>query len=365
MSNADVLYAPSGLLMPPPGLPLPPQNDGMLPVKESTPVLDPVVATSYPSLPDCFAGKSPLSVLREECIKKGLEPVYELVESDGPVHNKLFTYRVTAGERTAVASGSSKKKARHACASIIIGEMFTNGFFQTTSDPPDRSTESNDALTTVPSSSPPDENVSNPVGKLQELTQRRYIAPPIYEITDNGLKPHERVYTCIVQLAHFAATGIARTKKLAKRTAAEALLGQINADADRLDQLIPTGVVRQRISAVHSSYSALAAACKPSNNEADHTPEKLLGNSAALLDCPIVSCSETLQQVADAGKFEVTYVDIPEIASTGHCQCLVQLSTMPVITCRGIGYSKEEARSSAALSALRSIAIASCTTLLR
>jgi len=47
----------------------------------------------------------------------------------------------------------------------------------------------------------------NPVGKLQEMTQKKYMAPPTYEFQDDGRPPHEREYTCIVKLLQYANTG--------------------------------------------------------------------------------------------------------------------------------------------------------------
>lgn len=37
-----------------------------------------------------------------------------------------------------------------------------------------------------------------------------------------------------------------------------------------------------------------------------------------------------LHEIATEHQFEVTYVDIEEKTFTGRCQCLVQLSTLPV-----------------------------------
>jgi len=47
----------------------------------------------------------------------------------------------------------------------------------------------------------------NPVGKLQEMTQKKYMAPPAYEFQDDGRPPHEREYTCTVKLLQYTNTG--------------------------------------------------------------------------------------------------------------------------------------------------------------
>jgi len=47
----------------------------------------------------------------------------------------------------------------------------------------------------------------NPVGQLQEVTQKKYIAPPTYEFRDNGCLPHEREYTCTVSVLQYSDNG--------------------------------------------------------------------------------------------------------------------------------------------------------------
>ena len=51
------------------------------------------------------------------------------------------------------------------------------------------------------------EQTGNPVGSLQELTQKKYMAPPTYEFQDDGCPPHKREYTCTVKLLSYSNTG--------------------------------------------------------------------------------------------------------------------------------------------------------------
>ena len=46
---------------------------------------------------------------------------------------------------------------------------------------------------------------------------------------------------------------------------------------------------------------------------------------------------EMLKEISEEQKFEVTFVDIEEVAKSGRMQCLVQLSTLPVAVCFGDG----------------------------
>jgi len=54
--------------------------------------------------------------------------------------------------------------------------------------------------------SPPSPD-GNPVGKLQEMTQKKCVAPPMYEFQDNGRPPHEREYSCTVKLLQYTDSG--------------------------------------------------------------------------------------------------------------------------------------------------------------
>ena len=59
--------------------------------------------------------------------------------------------------------------------------------------------------------------------------------------------------------------------------------------------------------------------------------------------------------MADLGQeqqFEVTYVDVDEKTDDGEVQCLVQLSTLPVAVCYGVGEDITSANNDAARNAL-------------
>jgi ribonuclease-3 len=52
----------------------------------------------------------------------GAVPRYDILSRDGPDHSPVFTVQVTAGGRTATASGSSRKDAERAAATAILIE---------------------------------------------------------------------------------------------------------------------------------------------------------------------------------------------------------------------------------------------------
>jgi RISC-loading complex subunit TARBP2 len=64
-----------------------------------------------------------------------------------------------------------------------------------------------------------------------------------------------------------------------------------------------------------------------------------------------------LHEIATEHQFEVTYVDIEEKTYSGRCQCLVQLSTLPVAVCQGSGLTSKDAQTEAAKNALEYLKI--------
>jgi len=71
--------------------------------QSSGPVVD--GSSAEDNLPRCLTDKSPVSLLQELCMKRGMTAHYELIDSEGPVHQRVFTFRVTAGSFTATGKG--------------------------------------------------------------------------------------------------------------------------------------------------------------------------------------------------------------------------------------------------------------------
>ena len=69
------------------------------------------------------AAKTPVSLLQELYVRRGLTPKYDLVQIEGAVHEPTFKYRVTIGEIVATGCGQSKKKAKHSAAKSILDKL--------------------------------------------------------------------------------------------------------------------------------------------------------------------------------------------------------------------------------------------------
>merc|ERR1712025_1326440 len=69
------------------------------------------------------APKTPVSLLQELYVRRGVTPKYDLVQIEGQVHEPTFKYRVTVGEFVATGCGQSKKKAKHSAAKSILDKI--------------------------------------------------------------------------------------------------------------------------------------------------------------------------------------------------------------------------------------------------
>lgn len=49
-------------------------------------------------IPGALPSKTPVSLLQELCMRRGISPKYDLLQIEGAVHEPTFVYRVTVGE---------------------------------------------------------------------------------------------------------------------------------------------------------------------------------------------------------------------------------------------------------------------------
>ncbi|MPC19393.1 RISC-loading complex subunit TARBP2 [Portunus trituberculatus] len=69
--------------------------------------------TAY-GIPGALPSKTPVSLLQELCMRRGISPKYDLLQIEGAVHEPTFVYRVTVGEFA--GTGKSKKLAKRQAA---------------------------------------------------------------------------------------------------------------------------------------------------------------------------------------------------------------------------------------------------------
>ena len=78
-------------------------------------------------------------------------------------------------------------------ASCLLKHLNFIVLFQSSTDPVEVKTEG--------------DGMGNPVGELQELTQKKLMKPPIYEFTSEQGPPHAREFVCTVKLGKIQEKG--------------------------------------------------------------------------------------------------------------------------------------------------------------
>lgn len=49
--------------------------------------------------------------------------------------------------------------------------------------------------------------MGNPIGELQEFTQKKLMKPPVYEFSNEQGPPHAREFVCTIKLGKFVERG--------------------------------------------------------------------------------------------------------------------------------------------------------------
>ncbi|XP_066581474.1 protein Loquacious-like isoform X2 [Prorops nasuta] len=311
--------------------------------------------------------KTPVSVLQELLSRRGTVPKYELVQIEGAIHEPTFRYRVTVADVVAMGTGRSKKEAKHAAAKNVLDKLIG------------ATTDSDDSP--LPNSLPDSQSlqelqgygeekvVSNPIGALQEMCMSRHWPPPKYTMEGEEGLPHERQFTIVCSILKYREVGQGKSKKVAKRHAAHKMWHSLQNSTNQAANVDEDEIV-QRNANVNARYADLKGSkISTLNTVHSHKVSQFHKNLKSSTGIKLYELQETclndgdvnlvqfLQEIASEQQFEVTYVDIEEKSISGKCQCLVQLSTLPVAVCYGCGVTSKDAQASAAQNALEYLKI--------
>ena len=327
--------------------------------------------------------KTPVSLLQELYVRRGITPKYDLVQIEGAVHEPTFKYRVTVGDFVATGTGQSKKKAKHAAAKSVLEKMRASqqrAAKNTDSGGNNIADDGNpDDTALVPASkqphlpavvvpelspasvlSPYDDGIEgNPVGELQELCINRRVQPPAYEVSLEEGQPHERKFIIACVVGKQSEMGTGKSKKLAKRQAAARMLKRLKSQPAENEaehyQLVDEDDLAQGIATMDvnggGGVGGLHRNLKAKEGSKLHallstTIEELAGH-----------CEDRLEEISEEQGFHVTYADLEERSSDGKAYCLVQMSTSPMAVCFGSAEEPKAAREAAALDALQYLKI--------
>ena len=176
--------------------------------------------------------KTSVCLLNEEVLARNMSIVFNVLEEKGPPHLKCYTLEVVAGHFTnqkldekrahfkAVASGTSKKAARQVAASQILKEIREQ--FPPKEKPPPKIDKG-----PLKGHQPP-ASVLHPVSRLMQICQAQKIKPPSYSLIEESSEKHSgNTFTMKCCLNEKSVTATGKSKKDAKRAAADAMLIEI------------------------------------------------------------------------------------------------------------------------------------------
>jgi len=321
-----------------------------------------------------IVAKPPVSLLQELFQKQGLTPQYDLVQVEGAMHEAVYKYRVTVGGFTGGGSGKNKKVAKHSAAKALLetlveaqGSAYAAGVGQVPLSDVPLSTLS--SLVSAATSSCCDDGISgNPVVSLVQMCRELRCSPPSYQDREEEGIPNNRIFTiqCIMvdplYTCSVTTTGTGRSKKLAKRKAANEMIKKLsellvekNYKVDDGDK-IAEGLSRRRFqdSDVKKGWTKV-----PTHVSLYHQDLKLYqgGNlaklhGASMAELGDMDCVEVLEQIGKEQNFAVTFVGVENISKRGKYQCMVQICTDPIAVCFGEGGDAALAKEAAARDAL-------------
>ncbi|XP_033639534.1 double-stranded RNA-specific editase 1-like isoform X1 [Asterias rubens] len=279
--------------------------------------------------------KTAVSILQEHCAQLGMTPIYNTISQEGLSHQPKFTISCTAGPTVGTGDGVSKKCAKQAAAEAVLQQWEVE-------------------IPKIDSAKAESVDNHNPVGELQELvTFLGWRKPEYNEIEETG-PPHDRSFVVSVTVGKFEEKGTDKSKRLAKRSAARAMLETIKALPPDTDPGIEPGTTKPKKKAAPASSKT--SACTLQNATGDNIT-RLCSHPLDFQDSQ--SC-HILQLVAEEQQFQLRYIELKERSLKNLLQCLVELKTSPIAVCQGTGQTEDEARSNAARNALYYIKTMAC-----
>jgi len=301
---------------------------------------------------------NPVGALQERFQSRGITPQYRVVQAEGASHAPTFSFQVILGDLTSTGSGSSKKQAKHAAARAMLDKL-------------DGRVPAQDGQTPLPpvqDSTNGPQAPGNTVGALQELCVKHGYPMPTYDLGDPGAvggQPHQRSFSILCCVGKLREAGGGGSKKDAKREAAQKMIdklksmgpnntpAQVNdvvAAGQELDEEMMSKLSNMKVETLNSGASQKVATFYRKLQTAGGT--KLAALHMTSLKSRGTDFVTALGDLGKEQKFEVTYVEVEEKSDDELTQCLVQLSTLPVAVCYGVGVDGKTAHNDAARNAL-------------
>nr|ALD16269.1 TARBP2 [Macrostomum lignano] len=231
----------------------------------------------------------------------------------------------------------------------------------------------------------------NPVGRLQELCQHRLWPLPSYTFECSNVdNPSKRQFTCTVKLQGHTDRGVGRSKQLAKRACAQAMLQQLAACTEANCCQSALAEIKKSTAGDGNNKKKAAAAASAQQKPATPPPSPLdeaafqelrsskrlqsaaragaevnglfrgvrnrkAGATLPPLETPTAgpsSASDQLMELSKQHRFGVQFLDNGSDNSSGQYRAVVKLSTMPTIVAVSNGASVANAKEQACRAAI-------------
>ncbi|KAL7299733.1 hypothetical protein TKK_0007483 [Trichogramma kaykai] len=357
--------------------------------------------------------KSPVSLVHETALKRGLCVSFDVVSETGKPHIRTFMTRCTVGDKVTLGEGSSKKVSKKRAAELMLEELkrlrpivapIQNRTLRLRRKQPatKRKTRNLIKVYQKPRTETDSSEEVNPISRLVQIQQAKREREPVYNLIEEKGAPRRREFVMEVSVGQHSAEGTGPNKKLAKRAAAEALLALMGYSKPQPQPTKPsiktaTGAGAGTNGAENKENNAenkrkVTFVEVDARNETTHNipqggtsgrqlvPGVLVGVKAEMDNGtePKVVSGPSVQVVAEelrgqqspqsAGlsptnqlkylaqllNFQVSFSDFPKGTYKEHLS-LVSLSTDPPQVCHGHGPTKTASRDQAALTALRNL----------
>ncbi|XP_031847758.1 double-stranded RNA-binding protein Staufen isoform X5 [Nomia melanderi] len=338
--------------------------------------------------------KSPVSLVHERALKRGLLVSFEVVSEIGKPHIRTFRTKCTAGDKVTFGEGPSKKVSKRHAAEFMLEELnrlpplpetIQNRPMRVKRKPPATKKKSRNLIKVYQdrSESEAAEKV-NPVSRLVQIQQAKREKEPVYNLIEEKGGPRRREFVMEVTMGQHSAQGIGPNKKLAKRAAAEALLAQlgyskplptkpsIKTGESENTESKPRKVTFLEDEQINETPShpvggTIGRQLVPGLLLVDGGQESKLGSGPSVQivaeelrgqqqqNPATVSPKDQLKYLSQLFNFSVEFNDFPKGAVNKEYLSLVTLSTDPPQVCHGNGPTRNASRNQAALKALRTL----------
>lgn len=188
-------------------------------------------------------GKSAATTIHEIAHQNGWTINWFEESETGPAHAKVFSMKVTMGPYEVSGSGRSKKLAKQDAAQLLVAQVTGNeaadimglpGFAGNSSQTGQSVNTSEEYGPQLPQAakqttvSAGASGVDNPISALDHVVKKHKLGEPEYiTVCENGPLALQR-FDIKVKVNNMEASGLGRSKKVAKRNAAQAMLDQLS-----------------------------------------------------------------------------------------------------------------------------------------